>query len=385
MRPAAAAAPPAQPKAGPGGAEYAVAEVAKRAYGEGSGQAFVLAPSAPATQPRPVVVFLHGWGVVNPRFYGAWLEHLARSGHIVVYPRYQESEGRTMTRAITAEAAKGVKAALTALGPSADLSRVAYLGHGAGATIAANLAAAAEEADLPRPRLVMGVMAVRAPTDGKTRGVPLSDLSTLDAKTLLVMVTGDRDTVAGEGGARQIIRAAGSALAPEQRLLVKLPSDNHGQPALVAGHHAAGAPSEAYDLARIEGAVPPAQPPQPKPQGKAAPLDKAAREQARKDVTEQWFLNRMEQTELQMMGLQAVDAMDWYGLWKTFDLAREAAFAGRDALALKRDPRLFDMGLWSDGWPMRRLSVESPRPEQPKPAAGEAAATVDVKPATGKR
>ncbi|MDJ1158429.1 alpha/beta hydrolase [Chelatococcus sp. SYSU_G07232] len=363
-----AATAPTQPKNGPGGADYAAGDVIKRAYGSGSAQAFVFHAAERSSAAKPVVVFLHAWGAVDPQIYGGWIDHLVRKGLVVVYPRYQESGGKTMTADVTSEAAKGIRQALAALEAEGvvkhDLSHVAFVGHAAGAIIAANLAALAEGEGVPRPLLVMGAMPARAPVDAKTRGVPLADLATLAPGTMLVMVTGDRDTVAGDGGARQIIRAAGAAVGPDHRLLVRLPSDNHGQPPLVAGHYAAAAPNPAYDLAKIEGAVEGAQ---PRPaQAKAAPRDKAAREQARRNATEQWFLNRMEQQELQMLALQGTDGMDWYGLWKTFDLAREVAFAGRDVITLKRDARLYEMGLWSDGWPVRRLSVESPKPAAPK-------------------
>ena len=46
---------------------------------------------ADAKPPFPAVIFLHGWGATEPRFYGPWVEHLAREGNAVVYPRYQQS------------------------------------------------------------------------------------------------------------------------------------------------------------------------------------------------------------------------------------------------------------------------------------------------------
>ena len=67
------------------------------------------------------------------------------------------------------------------------------------------------------------------------------------------------------------------------------------------------------------------------------------------------------------------DTLDYLAFWKTLDLALEAAFAGKDAAALKADPRLVDMGTWSDGWPVRRLSAEHPKAEgaaDQKPQAG---------------
>ena len=63
------------------------------------------------------------------------------------------------------------------------------------------------------------------------------------------------------------------------------------------------------------------------------------------------------------------DAIDYLGFWKTLDIALEAAFAGKDAHAIRNDPRTSDMGRWSDGWPMRRISAEQVREAPPPPAA----------------
>ena len=39
---------------------------------------------------RPVVVFLHAWGAPNPQAYGSWIDHLARTGSLVIFPRFQD-------------------------------------------------------------------------------------------------------------------------------------------------------------------------------------------------------------------------------------------------------------------------------------------------------
>lgn len=378
-RPAIAAELPAQAKQGPGGQDYPVSRIAMRAYGFGSGQGIVFrpadAPSADAfTKGRPVVVFLHGWGAISPKWYGGWIEHLVRKGNIVIFPRYQEAGGGTPYAEVNGEAVKGIRAALEGLAAlpeaRADLGRVAFVGHQAGAVIAANLAARAEADGLPVPKLVFAVTPTRIPTDAKTRAVPLSDLASVNAATNVVVVTGDRDTVAGEAGARAILRAVAPVLKAEHRLLIRVNSDNHGQPPLVAGHYSAASPNEAYDLAKIEDAM--KAPPAPAAgagttKDKAA--ERAAREAARKDQTERWFRARQEQTDLQMMEMQKTDAFDFYGLWRTLDIALERTFSGGDAASIRRDNRIYDMGLWNDGWPMRRLTIESPRDQTP-PATG---------------
>ena len=65
----------------------------------------------------------------------------------------------------------------------------------------------------------------------------------------------------------------------------------------------------------------------------------------------------------QQLGNNGTDTIDYLAYWKTFDIAFEAAFAGKDAAALARDPKFVDMGTWSDGWPVRRLSAQMPKAE----------------------
>lgn len=358
--PAAAAEGPAQPAKGPGGSDYVTSDVIKRSVGAGSEQAFVFYPAEPADKPRPVVVFLHTWGAVSPKWYGAWIGHLARKGNVVIYPRYQIEGGVTKLNEVSGEALTGAKIALDALAADAqarpDLTKVAFVGHSTGAIIAANMAARAAADGLPVPRLVYGAMPALVPTDAKTRAVPLTDLGALDPRTSFVMVTGDRDTVAREAGARAILRQAGAKLDADHRLLIKLPSDNHGDPALVMAHYSAGAPNDAYDLSKIEGALTPVTTASAKPG-----TDKASREAARRDTSERWWLTRIEQGELQLLGTQKVDSVDWYGLWRTLDIAMQVTFSGKNASEIKRVPGIYDMGRWADDWPVRRLSLESPK------------------------
>jgi hypothetical protein len=65
----------------------------------------------------------------------------------------------------------------------------------------------------------------------------------------------------------------------------------------------------------------------------------------------------------QQLGSNPTDTLDYLAFWKTFDIAAEAAFAGKDATAVLKDPKLTDMGRWSDGWPVRRLSAQVPKEE----------------------
>lgn len=49
----------------------------------------IVEPAQPAPKSAPLVIFLHGWTAMTPDTYRGWVNHLAKRGNIVVYPRYQ--------------------------------------------------------------------------------------------------------------------------------------------------------------------------------------------------------------------------------------------------------------------------------------------------------
>jgi dienelactone hydrolase len=351
-----AATPPKQPESGPGGADYAASQVVKRAVGRASAATYVFHAAGEAAQPRPVVVMFHSWGAANPQFYGGWIEHLARKGHLVLFPRFQEVN-RTRPAEATALAAGLIKEALTALenDPEArpDLKRVAYLGHLAGAAIALNLAADARSDGLPEPKLIFALMPGGIASDEKARGILLEDLSTIDAGTLLITMSGDRDYLPTDRAGRRILLEA-SAIPANRKLFMRAGSDDHGFPAVTATLASPGSIKAEYDAATIK--LPPDPPRDPK-----------------QKTSWRWTADMAltgEQTILTgQLGTNVTDSLDYFAFWKTFDIAATAAFGGKDASALRRDPKLIDMGTWSDGWPVRRLSADMPKVEGAEPPA----------------
>ncbi len=351
-----AATPPKQPEKGPGGSDYVASQVAKRAVGTASAATYVFHAAGNAAAPRPVVVLFHSWGAANPQLYGGWIEHLARRGNLVLFPRFQEVN-RSKPADATALAGTLIKEALAALADDQearpDRKRIAYLGHVAGAAIALNLAAGAGQDGLPEPRLILAAMPGGITADPKARGIVLADLSAIPASTLLITMNGDRDYLPIDRHVRRILKET-AAIPANRKLFMRVGSDDHGFPTTNATPASPGSPKADYDAAAIK--VPPDPPKDPKQKS-----------------TWRWSADMAlsgEQTILSaQLAANATDTLDFLAYWKTFDLALDAAFAGRDAAALKADPRLVDMGTWSDGWPVRRLSAEIPKVEAPK--AGE--------------
>ncbi|AWN42238.1 alpha/beta hydrolase fold domain-containing protein [Methylobacterium durans] len=360
LAPARAAAPPPQPAQGPGGVGDRSATIVKRAVGRASAAtfAFYAAGAAPA-EGRPVVIFLHAWGAPNPQSYGAWIDHLARMGNLVLFPRFQEVN-RTRPADATANAESLLKAALAELASDPDAKpdpkRVAVIGHLAGAPLALNLAAGAKEQDLPAPKLVFAVMPGGIASNPKARGIALKDLAAIPAGTMVITVIGDRDARAADAAARRILREA-SAVPPERKLFVRALSDDHGFPALTATLAAPAGVESGYDGGAIK------LPPDPKDQ-KAPPFKWSA------DMA----LTGEQQTLVSQINNARTDALDYLAFWKTFDLAAAAAFSGADAGALKNNARFSDMERWTDGWPVKRLAVETPR-AAPQPAPTPAASS----------
>jgi dienelactone hydrolase len=348
--PAGAATPPGQPKSGPGSAMNANAEVVKRAVGRASAPIYVYHLAGDAAEPRPVVVFLHAWGAVNPQTYGGWIDHLARRGYLVLFPIFQEL-GRTRPLEAGPVAASRVKDALAALASDSaarpDPARLAYIGHTAGVGVAMYMAGAAAKEGLPNPKLVFGVMPGGIASDEKSRGVQMGDLSKVDPSVSVVTLVGDREFQASDRLSRRILRETEN-VPPSRKLFMRAASDDHGFPTMSATLASPASPKSDYDPAAIK------LPPDP-------PVDPRAPRPQRPRWSADMVLSGEQQVLLQQLGRNGTDTLDYLAFWRSFDFLAEAAFSGLDMTSVRANPAFADMGRWSDGWPVKRLAVETPK------------------------
>jgi pimeloyl-ACP methyl ester carboxylesterase len=171
--------------------------------GEGPGRVTVV-HRADADGPLPLVLFLHGWGATEPRFYGPWVEHLARAGNAVVYPRYQDSIVEPPPR-VLGNALVGMREALD--GIDADLGSLVVAGHSAGGALAADYAAIARGVGLPVPRAVLSIYPGRA-FRGIDFAIPAVDPARIPEQTTLVVLSGADDGVVDPRDARSIYDGA---------------------------------------------------------------------------------------------------------------------------------------------------------------------------------
>jgi acetyl esterase/lipase len=264
-------------------------------------------PAKPAPAFAPVVVFYHGWYATSPGVYGAWIEHLVRSGRIVVYPRYHPRIVLPPFDFLES-ALEAVRDALRVLETATghvkpDVNRVAMIGHSGGGTLAVQVAAAARDRGLPVPKAIVTVM------PGEVTRRPYPSMVSIPATTLLVVIVGESDFVVGDLRARQIFAEA-TAIPPSRKKYIFYRTDMHGDPALIAHHWIPAGYSPAID-------------------------------------TGEGFLPGLQR------GLAEIDLFDRTGIWRVTDVTLEAAFKGQTLDEASANGALFRrLGRWSDGLPI---------------------------------
>jgi len=347
--------PPPQATRGPGSAQALRIAVTKVRFGEGAGAYWLFEPGRSDPGVSPLIVFLHGWGATNPAVYGAWIDHLAKMGNIVVYPRYQK-DLRTPTSDFLANTLDAVRDAIRLLEKEPghrrpDLGKIAIVGHSVGGLLAANVAAVASDSGLPSVGALMAVQPGRTWNRLPRTNVALENLRRIPSKTLLLAVAGDQDRLAGDTDAKRIYYESKQVSAANKDF-VRLLSDDHGWPVLIANHLAPVAPDPSYDDgegAQVNGG-------QGLRRRLGARFEQTKHDQAATTVGEEDLplvhLARWEALE------PRVDALDYYGLWKLFDALCDAAFYGRNRrFALGNTLQQRFMGFWSDGKVVRQLLV----------------------------
>jgi acetyl esterase/lipase len=293
-------------------AVYPHKAVQRKEFGWGARSYWLYEPADPTPRSAPVIVFNHGWLAVNPGAYGAWFDHLVRSGYIVIYPRYQTdafTKPSDFLPNALAAATDAFDVLLTAPGHVApDLNRFALIGHSAGGNLAAQMAAVAAQSKLPKPRAVIAMM------PGELQSIREPKLDMIPADTLLVVAVAEDDRIVGDVRGRQIFTEA-SAIPLDRKKFILYRSDLHGVPRLVAHHLAPTAAHSDFDTG---------------------------------DALFRGF--QMNQAE--------INAFDRAGFWRLADITLQAAFAGRtldEATAHGEDFR--HLGYWSDGRAVERPIV----------------------------
>ena len=176
--------------------------------GRGADEVWIFRPSGP---PRSLVVFVHGLGLgeTTPVNHRPWLEHLARDGSAVIYPRYERALG---SRAAVRHLVVGVRLAYRHLG-SPKLPLVA-IGYSRGGELVADYAAVAPIAGPPPAEVINLFPAGQDPAD------PPFDLRSVDRHARFTILLGDHDAVVDGAGGHQLLMRLQAAGFPPERISV---------------------------------------------------------------------------------------------------------------------------------------------------------------------
>lgn len=298
--------PPGPPSYGPGSADYLHAHALEFRDARDASGYYLFEPTGPRPRTAPVVVFLHGYSVDNPRNYAGWITHLVRKGNSVIFPIYQ-SGFSAQQEDFAENAVTGVERAYAKLQSHGhvrpDGTSLIVVGHSLGAVIGAFLAAEVESRGLPP----VGALMLANAAESETFDVDyLSrvDFSRIRSDMLLLAVVGDADRLESSDVAITMIDAL-VQVPTGNKVLLGLSSDKHGAPALNADHAAPGswhARPRNFDI---------------------------------RDSTSR------------------IDALDFFGYWKWADALVDTITRGENAdYAFGNTTEQTFMGLWSDGAPV---------------------------------
>jgi acetyl esterase/lipase len=288
--------------------------VRAESIGTGPRSYWLFEPAEPKPERAPVIVFCHGWLAINPGIYGGWIDHLVRNGHVVIYPRYQESVV-TSREVLLPNVLVAVRDAFDTLESSPGhvrpiRDRFAVIGHSAGASLAAQLASVGSQHGLPRAKSIVAVM------PGDFQAIETATLEKIDRQTLLAVAVGDRDRLVGDLIARQIF-AETRAIAADRKLYIYYQSDFDAPVAVIADH-----------------------------------------------VAPTCYLGRLDSGEGPFLDIQkgqaATDLLDRFGFWRMTDLVIDAGDKGWTLADATRDGRLIrDLGSFSNGHRVREPIVQN--------------------------
>lgn len=304
-------APPGPPAYGPGSNDYLHAHALEIRDARDAEGFYLFEPTGPRPRSAPVVVFLHGYSVDNPRNYAGWITHLVRKGNIVIYPIYQ-SGFSAQQEDFAENAVAGVQNAFAKLqGPNHvrhDGSPLVVIGHSLGAVLGAYFAAEVEQRGLPP----VGALMLANAAESELFDVDFIsriDFSAIHPELRLLAVVGDQDQLSSSGAATAIIDGLNHVPA-ENKVLLELFSDKHGIPELAADHSAPGS-------------------------WHARPRSFDIRESTSR-----------------------IDALDFYGYWKWADALVDLIARGENAeYAFGNTFEQTFMGFWSDGKPVAPAEV----------------------------
>ena len=309
--------PPTQPISGPGGDDYIHTDVIFSDFTnwlQADGY-WLFEPSSPKPDSADIIVFNHGYGVFNPGPYGAWIEHLVKKGHIVIFPKYQLNDA-SLPSTYTPNAITGILDALDELNTNPirvkpRMEHFAIIGHSYGGVITSNLVTEYQAYGTPKPQCFM----LCEPGTGGINSGRINSYVPMDTDYNALIIVGENDIVVGNSFGREIFDS--TLISTTHKNYITQLEDNYGSPVLEASHNEPLASDNNYDGGTIS------------------------------TVISGGYI------------AAKTDAVDFYCYWKLADALLSCTFYGTNCeYAFGDTDEQRYMGEWSDGTPATELIVE---------------------------
>lgn len=306
---------PDQPLSGPGGRNYPHDGIRVTDRADQADGFWLFEPADPAPDSAHVVIFLHGYGAINPMVYGSWLEHLARKGNTIIYPRYQKKIFPPGTRHFADRAVTGIQNALDTLRKDNHVSPItrhfSIVGHSYGGALAANLTANYQEYKIPQPMAIL----LCSPGTGPFKGAVLDSYENIPVETKMLVMVSEKDKTVGDKLGKKIFATAKNTI--DKHLIKQLEDRRYKDRNIRAGHN------ESYSI------------------------------DAKLDIGKRTIVTR------RAGKVSRLDAVDYFGYWKLLDALHSCT--RNDNYCNYAIGNTFEqsfMGYWSDGMPVKPLNIK---------------------------
>jgi hypothetical protein len=250
-----------------------------------------------------LVVFVHGFGALNPKVYGSWIEHLTNQGNAVLFVRYQMSIFTTSTTVFvpnTVAAIHSVYDLMARMDYHINTDCIDLIGHSYGGVIIGNIAATYRDHNIPTPRVAF----LCEPGAGPLTGAVLESYEAMDKELVLAIVVGDEDQTVGQ---KLGVKVYETAVQTDSRMLFWQFADGNEDERIEASHYEPYSYDHRFDIG-----------------------------------IENFSIKRAEKVSM-------LNQVDYNGYWQIFDNLQEHASSGNCVLEPEFIEHLSNLGKWSDG------------------------------------
>ena len=335
---------PVQPSTGPGSNNPVHTGVTQFDYGTNANAEgfWLFEPQGPVPDSANVVVFIHGWGETNLKFYGAFIDRMVRAGNIVICPRYQKSAD-IVYGTYTDSCARGIQRALDTLQLTGHVKPRLYhyfiLGHSMGGVLTANMTTRYAYYNLPKP---LAAFSMEPGADLASLLLTDSEYAAFPADVKYLIGIGNDDNVVDSTAGKKLFYLT-TAVPTSHKNLVRQFADSHGSPAITATH---------FEPCSI--------------------------------ISNNMYDNGEVNVATLVSTAAAPDAVDFYFYWKLWDALVNCALNDQDCdVAFGDTPQQKFMGNWSDGTPVKPLVVIPSAPTAIHETINDPAIRIYPDPVTG--